>query len=143
MRNLFILFTLLLLSGCFTKNHKLTNIQISELSSNTEGYKFTTVSYCLQEEVGYSNYWVDFKIVTKNNKTFEGEHTIYGGQQPEEKCFEFKTASFYIGLVGRNSTPDDYKELEEIYKGNIESIDLKIREERSEEVLDHIVLNDL
>ena len=126
------------LTSCFSKNHKLDKIAVSGLIQNEGGYPYATISYCLKEKVGYSTYIIDFDIVTKNNHRFHGQDEIIGGNDIEKQCFEFHTTSVFNGLVSRGDSAERYKEVAEIYKENIESMEFSIHEQNKSEVLDKV-----
>ena len=111
---------------------------MSGLISNEGGYPFAIISFCLKDEVHYSTYYMEFSIVTLDGKIFTGQNEIIGSNDRQKKCFEFRTTSFYSGLVTRGSSPERYEEVAKIYKTNIKSMKLSIHEKKSDEILDEI-----
>jgi hypothetical protein len=131
-----ILTTLLILTSCFQREHKVSELQIIGNSPDINNQ----IALCLEEGIGYSSYLLKFEITLKDGTKFNIENELISVLDKEKKCFEL-----YLGasFTNRITTDEEVEQIKNIYSGNVKAISIHIYDESGKQKISSSTFTDI
>ncbi len=101
MKNILLLIISFTLTSCFKKEHKIESIEI--VGNKDENNKY--INLCLEEEIGYAEYYLYFEITFKNGDKLNEEYRLSANpaqkEEHQERCFKIHT---HVSFVRRHDS---------------------------------------